>query len=82
MANNSGLAVILDLHGAPGSQNGLDNSGKRSSDPNPNHWGWKWFYDPTHQAETVKILLSMTNYITMLQGMGIDNVIALGLFCL
>ena len=24
-----GLKVVLDLHGAPGSQNGFDNSGKR-----------------------------------------------------
>lgn len=30
----AGLYVILDLHGAPGSQNGLDNSGLTSPDPN------------------------------------------------
>jgi glucan 1,3-beta-glucosidase len=79
MANNSGLVVILDLHGAPGSQNGLDNSGKRSSDPNPNHWGWKWFYDPTMQASTVKVLVSMAKYIDALAAKGLDNVIALEL---
>ncbi|KAI0020381.1 glucan 1,3-beta-glucosidase precursor [Xylariomycetidae sp. FL0641] len=28
-ANNNGLKVMIDLHGAPGSQNGLDNSGRR-----------------------------------------------------
>jgi len=65
--------VILDLHGAPGSQNGLDNSGKRSSDINPNHWGWKWFYDPTMQADTVKILVSMSNYIDFLKSNGTEN---------
>lgn len=29
-ARNSGLKVMLDLHGAPGSQNGFDNSGQRT----------------------------------------------------
>jgi len=28
-ARNAGLKVIIDLHGAPGSQNGFDNSGRR-----------------------------------------------------
>jgi len=30
-ANENGIHVILDLHGAPGSQNGFDNSGQRGS---------------------------------------------------
>ncbi|KAI0695614.1 exo-beta-1,3-glucanase [Cytidiella melzeri] len=34
-AGNYGLKVIVDLHGAPGSQNGFDNSGQRLSFP-----GW------------------------------------------
>ncbi|KAI0785373.1 exo-beta-1,3-glucanase [Irpex lacteus] len=34
-AGNHGLKVIVDLHGAPGSQNGFDNSGHRVSFP-----GW------------------------------------------
>lgn len=80
MANNSGLVVILDLHGAPGSQNGLDNSGVRSDDPNPNHWGWHWFYDANNQADTVKVLVSMAKYIDFLHSKGIDNVVALGTF--
>jgi glucan 1,3-beta-glucosidase len=79
MANASGLVVILDLHGAPGSQNGLDNSGKRSTNPNPNQWGWHWFYDPTNQQNTIQVLVSMSNYITFLAQNGIDNVIALEL---
>jgi len=28
-ANNHGIKVMIDLHGAPGSQNGFDNSGRR-----------------------------------------------------
>lgn len=32
-ANAHGLYVILDLHGAPGSQNGFDNSGQRTGNP-------------------------------------------------
>lgn len=32
-AQNHGLKVIIDLHGAPGSQNGFDNSGQRMSYP-------------------------------------------------
>lgn len=35
MAQQNDLVVIVDLHGAPGSQNGLDNSGLRSNDPKP-----------------------------------------------
>jgi len=30
-ARNHGLKVLIDLHGAPGSQNGYDNSGKRGN---------------------------------------------------
>jgi len=73
------LVVVLDLHGAPGSQNGLDNSGQRSDDPNPNHWGWHWFYDAQNQANTVKVLVSMAKYITLLTKSGLDNVVALEL---
>lgn len=32
-ARNNGLKVIVDLHGAPGSQNGFDNSGQRTNNP-------------------------------------------------
>jgi len=30
-ANNHGLNVLIDLHGAPGSQNGFDNSGRKGN---------------------------------------------------
>jgi glucan 1,3-beta-glucosidase len=32
-ARNHGLKMIVDLHGAPGSQNGFDNSGQKMSYP-------------------------------------------------
>ncbi|KAM0719764.1 hypothetical protein Q7P37_003897 [Cladosporium fusiforme] len=32
-ARQVGLKVIIDLHGAPGSQNGFDNSGRRTANP-------------------------------------------------
>ncbi|KAF2751177.1 glycoside hydrolase family 5 protein [Sporormia fimetaria CBS 119925] len=32
-ARSLGLKIIIDLHGAPGSQNGFDNSGQRTSNP-------------------------------------------------
>ncbi|KAI9837088.1 MAG: hypothetical protein M1819_000738 [Sarea resinae] len=35
-ANQTGLKVWVDLHGAPGSQNGFDNSGRRQDKP-----GWQ-----------------------------------------
>jgi len=69
----------LDLHGAPGSQNGLDNSGQRSTDPNPARWGFQWFYDPDMQAATVKVLVAMAKYINVLQQQGLDNIVALEL---
>ncbi|CAN0026476.1 unnamed protein product, partial [Choristocarpus tenellus] len=43
-AKEAGLYVIIDLHGAPGSQNGLDNSGLTSPDPNELVWGENWIY--------------------------------------
>lgn len=39
-ARNHGLKVIVDLHGAPGSQNGFDNSGKKG----PLNWFTKQSY--------------------------------------
>jgi glucan 1,3-beta-glucosidase len=79
MAKNQGITVMLDLHGSPASQNGLDNSGKRSRNLNPEVWGYDWFYDPDMIQATTKILVSMAKYIKMLEGNGIDNVIALEL---
>jgi len=79
MAQANNISVILDLHGAPGSQNGLDNSGRRDEDPLPERWGYQWAYDPVAQANTTLINIAMANYIEMLVSNGITNVIALEL---
>jgi len=78
-ANNNGLLVILDLHGAPNSQNGLDNSGLRSNDSKPERWGYQWFYDKTAQENTTKVLVAMAKYIDFLSQNNIKNVVALEL---
>ncbi len=49
-AQQNGLKVLLDLHGAPGSQNGWDHSG-RSGPIN-------WHKDPKNIAETLRVLES------------------------
>jgi len=79
MAHDANLAVVLDLHGAPGSQNGLDNSGRRSDDPNPARWGYQWFYDKSNLANSIKILIAMSQYIDTLATNGLDNIVALEL---
>jgi len=77
-AKDAGIMVMLDLHGAPGSQNGLDNSGVRSKDPNPEVWGNDWFYDKKYIQQTIAIVTSMAKYVAALeQKNGTDNVIAL-----
>lgn len=50
-ARSLGLKVIIDLHGAPGSQNGFDNSGQRLDNP-----GWT-------SGNTVKQTLQVLNTI-------------------
>jgi len=78
-AHNNNLVVILDLHGAPNSQNGLDNSGQRSDDPKPERWGYKWFYDPQALQNTTLICVAMAKYIDFLAQNGINSVVALEL---
>ncbi|KAI0800627.1 exo-beta-1,3-glucanase [Fomes fomentarius] len=48
-ARKHGLKVIVDLHGAPGSQNGFDNSGRRISYP-------EWHLNSTNVARTNAVL--------------------------
>jgi len=79
MALDAKLVVLLDLHGVPGSQNGLDNSGRRSNDTNPARWGYRWFYDQDKLSDTTKIVVSMSKYIENLKTAQIDNIIALEL---
>jgi glucan 1,3-beta-glucosidase len=47
-ARNHGLKVIIDLHGAPGSQNGYDNSGQRGDA--------RWAYDSNNVYRTKKVV--------------------------
>jgi glucan 1,3-beta-glucosidase len=49
-ANQNGLKVVLDLHGAPGSQNGWDHSGRSGE------IGWN--KNPDNIKETVRVLAS------------------------
>eukprot|EP01130_Rhizamoeba_saxonica_P000267 TRINITY_DN10243_c0_g1_i1.p1 TRINITY_DN10243_c0_g1~~TRINITY_DN10243_c0_g1_i1.p1 ORF type:complete len:602 (-),score=179.68 TRINITY_DN10243_c0_g1_i1:62-1813(-) len=79
MAKKAGLQIFLDLHGAPKSQNGLDNSGERSKDMNPERWGYDWWYDPQAIKDTTTVLVHMVKYIQHLESLGIDNVAAIEL---
>lgn len=47
-AQSNGLKIVLDLHGAPGSQNGWDHSGRGGE--------IGWHKDPNNIKETVRIL--------------------------
>jgi len=53
-ANNIGLKVIVDLHGAPGSQNGHDNSGRNG----PINW-----QQPQNVERTVNVLATLTQQV-------------------
>ncbi|KAH8700381.1 putative exo-beta-1,3-glucanase [Talaromyces proteolyticus] len=50
-ARAADLKVIVDLHGAPGSQNGFDNSGRRGS--------IDWDQDPTHVNITLDAIQAL-----------------------
>ncbi|OAX40065.1 glycoside hydrolase family 5 protein [Rhizopogon vinicolor AM-OR11-026] len=56
-ASNHGLKLIIDLHGAPGSQNGFDNSGHKMSYPT-------WHSNQTNVDRTnaiIKTIISMVD---------------------
>lgn len=55
-ATAHGLYVILDLHGAPGSQNGFDNSGQRTSNP-------VWAFDQAHVDQTLLVIETMAREV-------------------
>lgn len=59
-ANAYGLYVIFDLHGAPGSQNGFDNSGQRTSDPT---WATAQKGDYTYLQHTVDVLSTIAGLV-------------------
>lgn len=48
-ARTHGLHTIIDLHGAPGSQNGYDNSGQRTNSP-------QWALSPANVNATLAII--------------------------
>ncbi|KAL2351066.1 putative Exo-beta-1,3-glucanase [Cryomyces antarcticus] len=52
-ARQTGLKVMIDLHGAPGSQNGFDNSGQRKASP-----GWE---SGATIAQTLDVLSTIAN---------------------
>lgn len=51
-ARNHGLRVLIDLHGAPGSQNGFDNSGRRGDAT--------WHQDYNNVLRTKKVVESLS----------------------
>ncbi|KZT36076.1 glycoside hydrolase, partial [Sistotremastrum suecicum HHB10207 ss-3] len=53
-ARNHGIHVIVDLHGAPGSQNGYDNSGQRTGNP-------VWALNPDNITRTINDLVFLAN---------------------
>lgn len=55
-AENNNLKLIVDLHGAPGSQNGFDNSGQRMSTP-------KWHSNSTNVARTNAIIKTIASMV-------------------
>ena len=48
-ARKHGLHTIIDLHGAPGSQNGYDNSGQRTGSP-------QWALDSANVKATLAVI--------------------------
>ncbi|KIM70272.1 glycoside hydrolase family 5 protein [Scleroderma citrinum Foug A] len=53
-AGQYGLKLIIDLHGAPGSQNGYDNSGQRTSNPT-------WFSNQANIQRTDNIIKTLAS---------------------
>jgi len=51
-ARNHGLKVLIDLHGAPGSQNGYDNSGKRGNE--------QWHTDSNNVLRTKLVIQTLS----------------------
>ncbi|KAE9390726.1 glycoside hydrolase family 5 protein [Gymnopus androsaceus JB14] len=55
-AGNTGLKLIIDLHGAPGSQNGFDNSGQRLSFPT-------WQENESNVQRTDAIIMTIASMV-------------------
>jgi glucan 1,3-beta-glucosidase len=56
-AKKHGINVILDIHGAPGSQNGYDNSGQRTTNP---VWATN-LANVTRTIDTLRFIVQNTN---------------------
>ena len=79
-AKNAGLQVILDLHAAPGSQNGFDNSGETTVYKEPDFWGEHWLYDSVNMAGTLMTIEAMATYVNYIEeAHGLDNIMMLEL---
>ncbi|KAJ6261749.1 DNA repair protein rad50 [Drechslerella dactyloides] len=68
-ARNCGLAVWIDLHGAPGSQNGFDNSGLRDQ--------IRWQTTPDYVVHTIKVIQQIAAKYTQPEYQGVVAVIEL-----
>jgi glucan 1,3-beta-glucosidase len=55
-ATAHGIYIILDLHGAPGSQNGFDNSGQRTGNPT-------WATDSSNLNHTLQVLNTIATQV-------------------
>ena len=76
MATKAGLKVIVDLHGAPCSQNGLDNSGNKSMEDNQDLWGDDWLYRKECMDASHATLDAMTEWIVeTLPSLGINETV-------
>ncbi|KAK8161618.1 glucan 1,3-beta-glucosidase [Phyllosticta citrichinensis] len=70
-ARNTGLAVWIDLHGAPRSQNGFDNSGQKTSSP-----GWTTHDSVSATEEVISIIANKyatANYSDVVKGIQLLN---------
>ena len=56
-AKIAGIQVIIDLHTAPGSQNGFDNSGQATNLTQPDNWGEQWIYNPVNVKGKISIII-------------------------
>ncbi|KAK8249702.1 glucan 1,3-beta-glucosidase [Phyllosticta capitalensis] len=70
-ARNTGLAVWIDLHGAPRSQNGFDNSGQKTSSP-----GWTTYDSVSATEEVISIIAdkyATSDYSDVVKGIQLLN---------
>ena len=69
-ARETGLKIIIDLHGAPGSQNGFDNSGQRGDA--------RWAYNQGSVDQTKQIVESISREFSDSQYYGVVTALVSG----